>query len=284
MKPITTLIPNYNGLHLLKKHIPVVIDCLRDGDELLIVDDMSTDASVSYLCDEYKLEELHDHYFQNKYVNKGKKIVVSLMVMEKNVRFAAAVNNGVAVAMHDLLFLVNNDVSPQKDVLFHLSSYFEDTTVFAVGCKEYIGSKSGEVSGKNTLWFAKGMFMHSKAANMKSGPTAWVSGGSGLFDKQKWILLEGFDTRYYPAYWEDVDLSFKAKKHGWKVLFCEDAVVIHKHETTNSTAFGSRSIDAMSWTNAQKFVLKNGTFTQLFWHFIYKPYWFLRRIRHVGVY
>ncbi len=284
MKQVSAIIPNYNGVTLLKKHLPSVIDCLRDGDELLIVDDMSSDASVAYLCSEYRLEEMQSNVFQSVHSVQGKHISITVLVMPTNVRFAAAVNEGVFLAQHDLVLLLNNDVSPQKDILGHLLPYFEDNTVFAVGCKEYAGSKSGTVSGKNALWFAKGMFMHSKASNMKTGSTAWVSGGSGLFDKQKWILLGGFDKRFYPAYWEDVDLSFQAKLQGWKVLFEEHAVVVHKHETTNAATFGKNSIDAMSWRNACKFVLKNATTKQLLQHLLFKPFWLLKRIKQGSVY
>lgn len=121
------------------------------------------------------------------------------------------------------------------------------------------------------------MFIHSRAEDLRSGPTAWVSGGSGVFDKKKWLEIGGFDRLFYPAYWEDIDLSFQARKRGWKVLFEEKAVVDHNHETTNASVFGQRKMEQMSWRNANKFVWKNGDFWQKFAHILWKPYWWIVR-------
>jgi GT2 family glycosyltransferase len=175
-------------------------------------------------------------------------------------------------AQHDLIFLINSDVAPRKNTLRHLTPYFIDKSVFAVGPLEV---EHGKKSGKNKLWFERGMFIHSKADNFKSGSTAWVSGGSGLFDKHKWLAIGGFDKLFYPAYWEDIDLSFQARKKGWQVLFEAKAIVDHNHETTNATVFGQRKMEKMSWRNANKFVWKNGDFWQKLAHLLWKPYWWV---------
>ena len=111
-------------------------------------------------------------------------------------RFAAAANMGVLYSKNDLILLLNNDVKPSKKVRSELVEHFTDPLVFGVGCLEYERNKDGEKSGKNKLWFERGLFMHSKADDMFSGKTAWVSGGSGMFDKEKWMFLNGFDKRF----------------------------------------------------------------------------------------
>jgi glycosyltransferase involved in cell wall biosynthesis len=45
MSSVSVVIPNYNGKHLLEKHLPSVLSSMRSGDELLIIDDASTDDS-----------------------------------------------------------------------------------------------------------------------------------------------------------------------------------------------------------------------------------------------
>lgn len=292
-KSVSAIIPNYNGKSLLQRFLPSVLNCLKSGDELIIVDDNSSDESVKYLVRNFKLlltkkavpptvvskqyypqPGTFKHKLYTKKIMVGKNtITIYLVALEKNMRFAAAANIGVLFANMDYIFLLNSDVKPTKTVRNALLQYFVDPLVFAVGCLEYEKDTSGSVSGKNILWFQRGMFMHSKANDMHSGSTAWVSGGSGMFDKQKWVVLNGFDQAYFPAYWEDVDLSFRARRNGWKVLFEASAVVFHIHESTNTDVFGRQKILDMSWNNAITFVKKNATVLQLIKHYLWKPYW-----------
>jgi len=163
-------------------------------------------------------------------------------------------------------------------VLKFLLPYFESPaeTVFAVGCLELeqAESTSGRavLGGKNRLWFERGLFVHARAQDYTSGPTTWVSGGSGLFDKAKWLELGGFDEQFYPAYWEDIDLSYRASQRGWKVLFEAKAVVHHTHETTNASVFSQRQTQLFSITNGLRFFWKHATLPQKLAHFCWLPY------------
>ncbi len=264
MKPVTILIPTYNGRHLLEKNLPAVVKCARKGDELMIVDDASTDDTIEWLMNTFKLPSSLD-------------LTLTIIKNETNLRFGASVNRGVTKAQHDYIFLLNNDVSPEPDALKHLLPHFDDKTVFAVGCKEIEREHGENIGGKNKLWFERGLFMHARADEFSTGETSWASGGSALYDKQKWLALGGFDQDYYPAYWEDVDLSFRARKRGWKVLFSAEAVVHHNHESTNSDVFGQKRIDDISWRNGNRFAWKNGTLGQRISHLLWKSYWLILR-------
>lgn len=267
-RAVSVVIPTYNGLALLQKNLPAVLSCLRAGDELIVVDDASSDATVEWLkstarqlvaAKNSELAIVHNHY---------------------NLRFGAAVNKGVQQAKHELIFLINNDVSPRPDVLQQLTLHFNDPQVFAVGCLEIEKDSSNARGGKNKLWFERGLFIHSRAEEFTAGPTAWASGGSAMFDKQKWVQLGGFSKTFYPAYWEDIDLSFRARKKGWQVLFEPKAIVDHNHETTNGDVFGQQRIERMSWRNAHRFVWKNGTIWQKVANLMWRPYWLVRRFYH----
>lgn len=283
MKQVTTVIPNYNGKHLLEKHLPQTLAALREGDELLIVDDASTDSSIEWLTQKYSLKEGKSHKDYVQWVGVFKKIDMCVVQSTVNLRFAAAVNLGVSLASHPYIFLVNSDVSPTPKVLSHLLPHFDDSSVFAVGCCEIEEEKEGKIGGKNKLWFDKGMFVHSRASEFTTGETAWASGGSAMFDKAKWQQLGGFDLAFYPAYWEDVDLSFRARQNGWKILFETEAVVYHHHESTNNDVFGQKRMNTISWRNANKFVWNNGTLGQKIAHVLWKPYWWIQRRRQTTI-
>lgn len=298
--PVSVVIPTYNGRHLLEKHLPHVLAAMRNDDELIIVDDDSSDDTIQWLGSTFNLKktqvepeinELPENYHPDvnemvldmwfgKFVENSKRIRIVVFVNPENLRFAASANIGFALASNQVVFLLNNDVSPSASVIEKLLPHFDDEEVFGVGCLEYAKSIEGEKSGKNKLWFERGLFRHSKADDFTSGETAWVSGGSGMFDREKWLDLKGFDKRFYPAYWEDVDICFRARKWGWKSLFEAGAIVFHEHETTNKEAFGQEKINHVSWKNAQAFTWKNGNLLQKLQYLVWKPYWLINKLKN----
>jgi len=80
------------------------------------------------------------------------------------------------------------------------------------------------------------------------------------------------DTIYKPAYWEDIDLCWRARKKGWKILFEPKSIVYHKHETTNIRELGKRKMEVAAYKNQILFVWKNIRSWQLLQHFIWLPY------------
>jgi GT2 family glycosyltransferase len=292
---VAVVIPNYNGLKLLKKHLPAVFNTLSNGDQVIIVDDDSSDDSVSWLSQNFKLKKVEtslpnstQHTSQIKHKNFH--FTLDLLINHHNLRFGETVNKAFRLAKHQLVFLINNDVKPKPEALAHLTPYFVESSnaraahVFAVGCLEKEPTSTGEIieGGKNTLRFDQGIFQHQRAKTFTAGATAWVSGGSGLFNRDKWLELGGFDSAYYPAYWEDIDLSFRARQKGWLVLFDPQAVVEHHHETTNKDVFGQQQMLEISWKNADKFAWKNGNIWQKLSFLLWRPFWKKARFNQVA--
>jgi len=285
---VSVLIPSYMGQALLAKHLNKVLAIMQAGDQLIIIDDASPDnnATLNFIVKKFKLkhQERNQHQQQNQnqanfYQGQWQGIDILLAINQKNLRFGASVNFGFSLAKHPLVFLLNNDVAPHPDVLQHLIPHFQDQEVFAVSCLEKNGSQEKDWAGKNKLWFERGIFQHSKADNFTSGPNSWASGGSSLIDRKKFLAIGGFDQRYQPAYWEDVDLSFQAKKKAWQVIFEAKAIVEHHHESTNQTVFGQQEIDRVSWRNAKKFTRKNADFWQKIAYLLWRPYWLVKEFR-----
>ena len=278
--PTTVIIPTYNGVKLLEKHLPAVEAVLRDGDQLIIADDASSDESVEWLRRRYTLKprtlpiDIPDAViYSNTFTNRSGQNSISLLRHNKNVRFAKNINIAVTLVTTSTFVLVNNDVSPAENILDILSSFFYESSVFAVGCHEIEHAADKVHGGKNSIWFERGIFQHSRAKTFTTGETAWVSGGSGMFATDKWRTLGGFDERFYPAYWEDTDLSFRAHQHGWKTLFAADAIVYHHHETTNAATFGNNEIARLSWQHQKYFTRKHANAWQLALYYVWQPYW-----------
>lgn len=252
---LSVIITNWNGKELLKKNLPAVINACRSWAktdwEIIVVDDASTDDSVAFVKEKYPQ--------------------LKIVVHQKRRFFAALCNTGVENAKGEIIILLNNDVSPEVGFLEPLLTHFANPEVFAVGCKERdIRDEKTFYSGRGIMRFKRGLVVHWRARSQDEKTTFWVTGGSGAFSREKWLDLGGMDVLFRPAYEEDRDLSYRAMKHGWQVLFEPKSVVDHHHETTNIKAFGPRKIQIISFKNQFLFVWKNITdkgylLAHLFW-------------------
>lgn len=254
---LSIVIPNYNGEKLLEQNLPAVVRACRQwqkkGWEIVIVDDASDDGSVAFLGKNYPQ--------------------VKVIVHRKNRRFAATCNTGVKSAGGKVVVLLNIDVSPESNFLKPLLAVFKNSQVFAVGCKEK-DQRDGKVvySGRSEGEFRRGFLLHRRAQDQNKTETLWATGGSMAVDRAKWLELGGMDTLYRPAYWEDIDLSWRARKKGWQVLFEPKSVVNHRHETTNLKVFGKEKMKKFAYKNQFLFVWKNGDVLMLAGHLFWLPY------------
>ncbi|MBI3282589.1 glycosyltransferase, partial [Candidatus Curtissbacteria bacterium] len=191
-KKISVVIPNYNGRQLLSKNLPQVLKNCPDC-QMIVVDDASTDGSASFIKENFKKIKVIEHP-----INKQS--------FSSNRGFANAVNRGVENASGDLVLLLNSDVSPRPNFIKVAAEHFEKDKgdLFAVGLADY-SHEDGKiiVRGRGGAKFKKGFLSHFKASSA-AGETLWVSGGSSLVARDKFLELGGFDDVYAPFYWEDI--------------------------------------------------------------------------------
>lgn len=197
-----------------------------------------------------------------------------LLENEKNLGFAGAVNQGVSRAKGKYLMFLNDDARLLNESYKIVINHFKkDKNLFAVGFAQR--EKDNSLVGKNQIYWLRGMLYHKKADNLNFGFTAWAEGGACLLDKKKFLRLGGFDPLYSPFYWEDIDLSYRAYKRGWKVLFDPTINVGHYHETTIGKYFDKTFIQTTAFRNQFIFIWKNITDKNLFLsHLFFLPYHF----------
>lgn len=253
---VSVVIPNYNGKELLAKNIPHVLTS-HHVDEVIVVDDASTDESGAYL----------------------KKQFPEVILIEKatNHGFSTSVNLGVKAARGELVVLLNTDATPQKDFLEPVLPHFSNPRIFAVGCLDQSieGNQTIE-RGRGIAKFARGFLMHGRGETNRTN-TLWVTGGSGVFRKKLWEELKGLDPLYDPFYWEDIDLSYRAQKMGYHVVFESKSVVTHRHtEGAIKAHYSKDKICTIAYRNQFIFVWKNIRDTGLLLeHFLWLPYHFI---------
>jgi len=148
---------------------------------------------------------------------------------------------------------LNNDVVPEEDFLKPLAKDFEDEKVFAVSLNE------PQWSWAKGKW-VKGFIEHETGPKTKTPHLSfWANGGSGAFRKSIWLELGGLDEIFAPFYWEDIDLSYRAWKRGFKILWEPQSVVHHQHETTIGLRFNQKYVDLIAQRNQLLFIWKNTT-------------------------
>lgn len=258
-KKVSVVIPNYNGKELLRKNLSSVIkNC--PNCQIIIVDDASIDGSIEFVQKNFK--------------------EIKIIKLEKNRGFAYVVNQGVKEASGDLVLLLNSDVSPRKNFLKSVLEHFNNAQVFAVGLAD-LSHEGGKivVRGRGGAFFNKGFVSHFKLPSI-SGETLWVSGGSGIFDRRKFLDLGGFDEIFAPFYWEDIDLSFRAWQIGYRCIFERKSEVDHFHKEGAIRKSKSKFlIKTVSYKNQFLFVWKNiSDYVMITQHLLWLPYHFIKAL------
>jgi GT2 family glycosyltransferase len=240
---------NWNGLDFLQAAIPSVVSAVRaDGSphQILVVDNGSTDQSVAWLRAHFP--------------------TVEVLCLPRNLHFARGNNLGVFAARYDLVVLLNNDMVVDQHFLRPLLDALDDPNVFASTSQIFFrdASRRREETGLTRGRFRHGHFQLQHApieANMRGDSLAvlWAGGGSSAFDRHKFRQLGGFDPLYHPFYVEDLDLSYRAWKRGWRCVFVPESVVHHEHRGTTRRTYGDAFIQNTIRKNELLFVWRNVT-------------------------
>jgi len=256
---ISVVIPNFNGKKLLEENLPKVLKiCL--GCEVIVVDDASTDGSAEMIAKKFPQ--------------------VELLHRPKNEGFSSAVNDGVKIAHGELVFLLNSDAYPDEFDQASIEHYFKDSETFAVGLLQK-SVEDGKIMlrGRGIGSFRRGFLEHARG-EINNSSTLWVSGGAGVFRKSIWGKLGGLCTLYNPFYWEDIDLSFRARKAGYKIYFDTKNFVVHsQNEGSIRSYFSISKIKTIAYRNQFFFVWLNiSDSIYLFSHVLWTKYYLLKSL------
>lgn len=221
--PISAVIPSRDGEHLLRRILPPLLrEAPPDLNEIIVVDDASTDGSVEMLHREFP--------------------TVRVLALAGNVGFGAACNFGVQAARHELVLLLNSDMEVTPGSVARLREHFEDPKVFAAG-PEYRNPDPSHPAP---------MRDDARPSYMLGAPA-----GGGIFRRGAFLELGGFDPLYAPFYWEDFDLGWVAWRQGWKVVFDPGCHFWHLESATIRRLFTAAYVERIRTRNRCLFGWKN---------------------------
>jgi len=218
----------------------IVADISSVGYEVVLVDDASTDETPHILP------------------TVGGIRVVRL---DENQGFLGATNAGIAAARGRFVVLLNNDTEVQPGWLDALVTTAEsDERIGVVGAKLVYPDGTLQEAG-GIIWSDGSGHNYGRDQDPDDPRYGFVrevdycSGACLLVRADLLAMLGGLDERYRPAYYEDTDLCFAARKLGFRVLYQPEAVVVH-HEGASHGTDPAAGVKRYQEINREKFVEK----------------------------
>lgn len=232
---ISVIIPVYKKVDEFIKNLEHNLKFLKNIEIIILNDDPSQSI-------------------QNRLFPKGespsalKNHNIHLIENHRNLGFAGTVDKGIRVAKNNYVFLLNSDVKLLDDSYKSAVKKFEQNDkIFGIAFSQK--EKDGSIVGKNKLFWNQGLLQHSKADDLNEGETGWVEGGSSIIRRDIYELIGGFDTIFSPFYWEDIELSYRARKHGYTTWFDPSVLVEHHHESTIGSFWNRNEIKTIAYRN-----------------------------------
>lgn len=200
---ISVIMPVHNGESTLEKTLESLFAESKKFDELIVVDDASSDGSVQTI---------------REYLN-GKQSY-TLIRNEKQTGLAAAYNTGIKSSKGDLIITLHQDILLEKEALKKLvEPFFVDDKVVV---STHIVTHPMEIWRKYNFW--QKCFFARLAGKDFSG----IDGKFDCFRKSALEKVGLFDEVHFKTAGEDGDMVYKLKKIG-KVADTK-AKIIHLHK------------------------------------------------------
>jgi len=246
---ISFIILNYNGKEITERCIFSLKEAIKNSIiknyEIIVIDNGSEDGSEDYLKNKF-----NDIYIlqigTNKYIN--------------------AYNDGVKLSKGAWVFLFNNDMTFDINFINPIINYLDKNDIFAVGCK-MVSPEGVFEKGRNYITYKYGYIWLKTEDTQNASPTFYI-GTHGIFNKEKFLKLNGFDNIYSPFYVEDLDICYRALKRGWKIYYEPNSIIYHKHMTTINKFFNKKYVLKIYARNHLIFHFKNLTSSKLFLNYI----------------
>ncbi len=217
---VTIVILNWNGQHFLEQFLPSVMATDYGNFEVLVVDNGSTDNSLSWLS---------EHYPQ-----------VRQLALDKNYGFTTGNNKALPEVQTPYFVLLNNDVEVDPGWLKPMVEMMDaDPLVASVQPKllaypdkerfEYAGAAGGYIDVLGYP-FSKGRLFETTEPDEGQfeapGEIFWSTGACMLVRKSVVDRIGLFEDRYF-AHMEEIDFCWRAKNFGYKVMYQPAGVAYH---------------------------------------------------------
>ena len=238
MTQLSIIIVNYNVKYFLEECLNSVRRATKNiAAEIFVVDNNSVDGSVEWL--QQRFPEVY------------------LIANNENVGFSKANNQAIRIAKGEFILLLNPDTVVQEDTFEKCLQFMQaHENAGALGVKMVDGkgkylpeSKRGfpdartsffKMFGLSNLFSHSNFFNHYYLGNLKNNETNEVEilAGAFMFMRKSALDKAGMLDEDFFMYGEDIDLSWRIIKTGFKNYYFPETQIIHyKGESTKRATF-----------------------------------------------
>ncbi len=223
------VILNYNGKHYLEKFLENVVRCSENANaSVFIADNGSSDSSISYL--EENFPRIHR------------------ILLTENYGFAGGYNKALQQIEAEYFILLNSDVEVTENWLAPIVNYMDSHPEVAA-CQpkirafndrnhfEHAGASGGFID-KYGFPFCRGRLFTETEIDTKQYDEIteifWATGACLFIRSKDFWEAGGLDDEFF-AHMEEIDLCWRLKSRGRKIVCIPQSVVYHVGGGTLST-------------------------------------------------
>jgi GT2 family glycosyltransferase len=238
------VIVTHNGLPFTRMCLAALLsDDWLDEDELIVVDNGSTDGTREYL---------HDLRRLNPFVRAESN--------ERNQGFAVANNQGLARATGDWLILLNNDTLPTRGWRDGLARWLEDPTVGLVGPVTNRTCNEAQIDAPYRTFVEMEQFARSytQSHHRQSRDLAMLAMFCLALRRDVFARVGPLDERFEIGMFEDDDYALRVRQLGYRVVCAEDVFVHHFGQASLGELCASGEYNRLLESNRRRFEAKWG--------------------------
>ncbi len=217
---VALVILNWNGKKYLQKFIPSIVSSSYPNLEIIVGDNASNDESLSYLEDNFP--------------------AIRVIQNDKNYGFAEGYNRILAQVEADYFVLLNSDVEVESHWIEPVIELMQSDEKIAAAqpkllnyANKHLFEYAGAAGGLIDIFgypFCRGRIFDAIEADTGQYDTVaeifWASGAAFFIKKKYWDEAGGFDPHFF-AHMEEIDLCWRLKNKGYKIMYCPDSTVYH---------------------------------------------------------
>jgi len=226
-KRFTIIIIHRNGFNRLKSALDSAINVIETHDEIIIVDNASTDNSISKISNIYPNIQI----IRNKF----------------NTGYGFAANQGMSTGYGKYFLICNNDIILPQNILSAFDEIFtNDPKVGIISGKEV--KPNGEpvrTSGKKMSLLTEfdGSFNFNLYKDPITVSEVYILRGACLGINRKMVEeIGGYDQDFF-FYYEDTEWCIRAAKNNWKIILNPYVLVSHIGGASSSQFYKESRIE-----------------------------------------